>query len=473
MALAPGYYVVESQSVATSGAPTSIGTWFVVGASDRGPIDRPVEVRSLDTFRAVFGDRVAWSMLYDAVEAFFQLGGGRVMVSRVVGPSPTSASKVLNDAGAAPAITVSAANPGAWGASLSVQVAAGSAGGSYVLVVTQGGVEVERSPDLVDNTAAAVWSQGSSYIRVAATGANDPAVAAAVALVGGDDGHAEIVTQGYTDALSRFTKDLGPGFVSVPGVTTTAVATAVTDHAVSANRAALLDAPDTSTVATITGYAAAVSASSSGWRGMPLAPWTICRGVTAGTTRRIPPSATQAAAAARAAESFPWGSPPPAADRGKLPPFAVTPATRFTDTERGTLNDAGVTVHILQDGAVTVYGDVGVGSGVWRQFHGVVVFMALRARLEHALKAYVFASIDGQGLTQASAAADLRAICLEAFNAGVLYGATPEQAFTVDTSDGVNTPASKAAGDLRASVSVVISPVAERVTMSLSARQAA
>jgi len=55
----------------------------------------------------------------------------------------------------------------------------------------------------------------------------------------------------------------------------------------------------------------------------------------------------------------------------------------------------------------------------------------------------------------------------------VLYGATPGQAFTVDASDGVNTPATKAAGDLRASVSVVISPVAERVTMSLSARQAA
>ncbi|MCB0882696.1 MAG: hypothetical protein KDC33_10845 [Thermoleophilia bacterium] len=473
MALAPGTYVTESQTVATAGAPTSIGTWFVVGATDRGPIDRPVEVRSLDTFRAVFGDRVAWSMLYDSVEAFFQLGGARMMVSRVVGPSPTSASKVLNDAGAAPAITVSAANPGAWGAGLSVQVVAGTAGGSYVLVVTQGGVEVERSPDLVDNAAAATWALGSSYIRVAATGANDPAVAAAAALVGGDDAHTGIVTQGYTDALARFTRDLGPGFVSAPGVTTTAIATAVTDHAVQANRAALLDAPDTATVATITGYAASVASVASGWRGMPLAPWTICRGVAAGTTRRIPPSATQAAAAARATESYPWGAPPPAGDRGKLPGFAIMPATRFTDAERGTLNDAGVTVHILQDGAVTVYGDVGAGTGVWRQYHGVAVFMALRARLEHALKAYVFATIDGAGLTQAAAAADLRAICLAAYNAGVLYGATPEQAFTVDASDGVNTPATKAAGDLRASVSVVISPVAERVTMSLSARQAA
>ena len=61
--------------------------------------------------------------------------------------------------------------------------------------------------------------------------------------------------------------------------------------------------------------------------------------------------------------------------------------------------------------------------------------------------------------------AALSAICLGDYNAGIIYGATPAEAFNVDTGPSVNTAATAAANQLKAIVAVRPSPFAEVVTV--------
>jgi phage tail sheath protein FI len=53
------------------------------------------------------------------------------------------------------------------------------------------------------------------------------------------------------------------------------------------------------------------------------------------------------------------------------------------------------------------------------------------------------------------------------FLAGALYGATPADAFFVETGPAVNAPATIAAGELRAQVSMRVSPSAEVVRIDV------
>src|SRR5690606_18385898 len=50
-------------------------------------------------------------------------------------------------------------------------------------------------------------------------------------------------------------RDLGPGQVYIPNATTSALHGAMIEHAVATNRVAILDVPDTATVATLTALA--------------------------------------------------------------------------------------------------------------------------------------------------------------------------------------------------------------------------
>lgn len=474
MGLAPGVYVRNLSSSPARGVPTDIGTLFAVGGTQRGPTDRAVPVASMTDFNTVFGDRVAWSLLADSLETFFQCGGAVAHVSRVTGPAAVAATKTIADASSGTSLTVTAASPGAWGNDVTVQVTAGTGGGTFALVVAYKGVEVERSLDLIDTQAAAAWAQNSGYIRVTATGANDPAVAAAAALTGGADDTAGVTTASYEAALARFSRVLGAGQVAAPGVTTSAVHTALLAHAAATNRVALLDQPDTGTAATLTGLAASLTQDANAWLGQTFAQWARVRGVTGSTTRVVPYSAVQAGMLARQDARHPWGNYPPAGDAGILPPFVVGVTQTWSDQDRKTLNDAGVVAAVAgPSGQIKTYGVVGLGTGVWRQHHGVRVRMRTQAVLEDVAGHFVFRVIDGQGKTQAELGAAIRGELIHGWQEDAFYGATADDAFTVDTSDAVNTPATKAAGELHGTALVAIAAVAETVTINFTARAAA
>jgi Bacteriophage tail sheath protein len=113
----PGVRVLEIPSgVRTiSGVATSIAAF--VGTARWGPPDEPVTINNFGDFERRFGGLWAPSYLGYAVRHFYMNGGGQAIVIRVVGANAAAATiEIAGD------FQLVAANPGAWGNALTVDV---------------------------------------------------------------------------------------------------------------------------------------------------------------------------------------------------------------------------------------------------------------------------------------------------------------------------------------------------------------
>jgi phage tail sheath protein FI len=118
--LAPGVFIeeIERGPRPIEGVPTSTAAFL--GETERGPL-RPRFVSSYSEFTRWFGnvfqpDRY----LPYAAAGFFENGGKRLYVARVVGENATTASRVVGD------FTARAAGPGAWGQRVWVRILPGT-----------------------------------------------------------------------------------------------------------------------------------------------------------------------------------------------------------------------------------------------------------------------------------------------------------------------------------------------------------
>ena len=103
------------------------GQWFVVGEAERGDITKPTLCRSFSDYVREYGDYQAGN-LYQYVKTYFDEGGTRCQVQRVLGASHATATKTFQDTAGSPAntITFTAKNPGKWGLTLAVEILASS-----------------------------------------------------------------------------------------------------------------------------------------------------------------------------------------------------------------------------------------------------------------------------------------------------------------------------------------------------------
>lgn len=464
----PGVSVTVGDAAPNRSTPIDSGTAYIVGLSDRGPVDAAAELRSLTEARRVLGPRVNYGIALDALEVFFREGGNRAYVSRLVGPDAVAASSDLSD-GTNATLAVAAASPGDWGNALEVEVTEGAAPGTFVLTVSDDGDVVQVSPALADGAAAAAWSVGSSYVSITDLGEGDPE-AQTVSLSGGDDDRGNIGTAELEAALERFGSDLGTGQVLYPGATDSASQEAVVAHAVANNRVALLDATDTADVATIESQAATITATGNGRVAALFAPWAIIPGITASTSRTVPYSVVQAGLIARSDAATGNPNVAVAGENGSAR-YATGLARTYSEADREDLNDAGVTVAVVKFGDVRTYGTRSLADATtednWIQFQNGRLVALIAATADRIAESYVFDQIDGRGLKIAEFAGDLQGILLPLYNSGALYGSTPEEAFAVDV-DSVNTPSTIADGELNAAIAVKVSPAAERVLIEIS-----
>lgn len=471
MANRPGTQVILQTAPPPRSAPTDTGVWFVVGLCDMGPVDTPIEIRSLDEFVTKCGSRVSYGLLYDALDVFFREGGTHAYVGRVVGPAAVKASKALNDSGAAVSLNVSAIGPGTAYNAYKVGVQVGTSGGTYQLFVTDASnVVLETSPDLTTQDDAVQWARAySNYIRVTlGASANQPAVAAAAALVGGTDDRISITDAQWATALALFTRDLGPGQVSAPGQTVSARHLQLLSHAQNYTRVAILDAPDTITTATLTALATTDKASGTGQYGAIFGPWLVVPGVAVGTFRTVPPSPLVAGAIARNDAVYGPNS-PAAGDKGRSRFAVQLSQAGWDDTTRNTLNTAGVNVIRNIYGDVMIYGWRSLADPLnnkgWLDLSNVRVLMAIEADANVIGQQFVFALLDGQGHTLSAYGGALTAMLQGYWEGDQLYGATAGEAFSVDVGPQVNTPTTVANNELRAMLAVRPSPMAELVTI--------
>lgn len=471
-------------------ASTDTQQQFACGVTMRGSIANPILLQSKQDHDNLFtagGARTPTNELTsDWVETFFNEGGKKLWLSRIASATATQATVNLLDSSAATSLVVKAGckgdpDPGTWanGATGGLSVAVVTVTGGYQLQVFFNGVLVETSPTLVTQADAVGWASGvnpafySKYLQIAlGVSTNPPAAVAATPLAGGTDGTA-IATADHQAAHDRIPKHLGPGQITDIGATTSTINLITIAHAVANRRFALLDAPDTSNDVTIeTAAQALYSAPSNGRRWCQMfTPWDVVPGLTAFTTRTVPPTARQAAAYQKVDA---LGNPNQAA-AGR---FGVAQWVQdlsqpaFSDAQRLALNNAGVTVSRRRyAGRIVTYGFRTLADQTndrdWSLAPNVRCVMWYAAQAALVGEEHFADQLDGLGHSLADFKKDLITPAKMLFDKGALFGATPADAFYIDTGPSVNTTETEAQGLELATAQLRFSSAGEGVQISI------
>jgi hypothetical protein len=469
----PGVEVNVIDAAPPRSAPVSIDTWFVLGTAENGP-DTPELVRSFSEFTNKYGSRTGYTTLYDSMETFFRDGGSRAYVQRVFGPTPTKGFLVLKDTAVADVLRVEAKNAGSWSSGMRVQVTVPSVGlFQFVLTLTDG-TALETSPEFTAKQDAIDWSSLSDYVNVTSAGPSvlDPAVLAATALSAGADDSANATDATWEAALDKLTIELGPGQVSAPGRTTSAIQKALLQHAYDMNRVAVLD-----TAYAATPSKATLLAQADGLRDDPnarygglFAPWAQVPGIVAGTVRLVPYSAVQAALMARQPNAN-----VPAAGKNGESRYAIGVVGGFTDAERQELNEGGVDIARNMFGGVRTYGYRTLADPAklpgWVGLNNVRLVMEIKAKAYAIAEDFTFHQIDGEGIVFEQFAGQLTGMLIPYFDSGALYGTAADEAFFVDVGNAVNTAETISNGEIRAVIYIRTSPFAELVHIDIVKQQ--
>jgi hypothetical protein len=273
-------------------------------------------------------------------------------------------------------------------------------------------------------------------------------------------------------ALALFTKDLGPGQVSVPGRSTPATHLATAVHAEANNRVGILDGPDTAVTATLTAAATIAGITQNQERYVAMfAPWvTVPPTTSPGTNRTVPPSCIVAGLMARR-DGEGWTQNQPAAGALGESDQGINTTRTYIDVDRTTLNANGINILRPMYDGVRVYGyrtlaDPSTDSN-WKNLANARLFMRIQALADEIMERYVFRQLDGQRLVINEFGGELTGMLLPFWERGSLYGLVPEQAFRVDVGPNVNTDATIANGELHAVVMLRMSEFAEEVIVEL------
>lgn len=469
----PGFDVELVDQPVPRSAPTDTSTAFFVGPAEKGPIT-PQLCTSAKKYTDLFGGRVSFSSVPDAVETFFAEGGSRCYVQRVVGPAAVIATHNFSDVTPAATIGVDALSPGAWGNALSVAVLRVAA--TFALQVTVGGVIVETSPYFADKASMVAWSTDySKYIRVRSLAPNTlPVAIGATALTTGADDIVGITNTETLAALDKFSRWFGPGQVAIPGATTLALQTALLAHAAARNRRAVLDAPDSADPSVLQAARDANVADPNARFGAMFGPWDVIPGVVANTKRVVPPCARICGNIARN-EAIDGPGQPAAGDSGTAL-FAIGLTQTYTDAQYEALNDGGVNMsRTLYPGSpIQVYGfRTLVNKDTdprWVEFSGSRVIMVATSLANAVMAGFAFDQIDGGGHKLAELGGAITGVVTPLYTKGALYGNTPQEAFRVVTDASVNPPEQIQNREVRAVLALKTSPFAEHIVTQIVRR---
>ena len=493
----PGTDILISEPSPGGGGELDTGACFMIGVTERGPVDTPALVTSASAFSDLFGPSAGGLTASVSASAFFTERGANLSFLRLVGPLAAAAAVELGT------LPVAASSPGTWANDVTVSIQAdtsplipavqvskssrkvqalddgdgngnGNGNGAPAvpvrIVVTEDGMVVERSARIRTQGDAVNWARSTSqYLSIPDVA--DPTVPLVVtadtALTGGTD-DTNITPDVVAAALARFTYAMGFAQVCYPGMTDTSYHGVILDHCEANRRPALLDLNDLD-APTLAADASALEAYSGSKFACALAPRILYPGPVSGTTMLVPYSAVQAGIIARADATT--GNPNEAAAGSNGESLAALGiATDYDNDTREMLNDLGVTLpKMMRSGVLRTYGTrtvAGPDEPNWLWFPGSRTILAMAHEFDNAAEEFVHRQIDGQRRLFTRLEVALGGICLDYFNMGALYGDTPEDAFSVDTTS-VNTTATIANGEVHAIVRVRVSPPGEWVQIEI------
>lgn len=490
----PGINVTTGVRVGPEGANVTPGsTLFLVGTAERGPINRARAVVSMGQFEAIYGGYSSAYTLHDSVRTFFEEGGTRCYIARVLKGTTAASTIELVDAGDDGVIALTAANPGLWGDDLAA--AASTDSGALSLVITYRGSTIfaggpwsnevlgdgttkyaaEFATEAINGSAALSELLTASLV----TANKDAAIAnATYNLTAGDDGDTVTATEVAT-GLDLFDYDFGPGAVATPGLSGATVWNAMRDHAVANRRIALcasaINAEPADAIDDATGYWGDNEEGRT--QGSYMAfywPWVkVPDGF--GGTRAQSPEAFVAAARSRALRANgPWRAGAGNISTARYVKDLYAPVVRTT---ADALDASRVNALRVINGSVQVYGarSVSIDEGNWRfiTYRDTINYVVGQA--EAALEPLVFRPIDGRGNLFGQVEAILTGVVDPIRTAGGLYegfdpntGAPIDPGYSVEVSSANNPVGNLANGVVTATVGVRVSPVAEQINVTIS-----
>jgi hypothetical protein len=274
----------------------------------------------------------------------------------------------------------------------------------------------------------------------------------------------------------------GPGQVVAPELVTSADMIAVGDAAWGANKVYLANGPTSATIAALQTLSTAVRAgSTTGGRGIALFAGTASYpGATAGAANvSVPWPIAVAAMCARNDRTFLNPNLAAAGRRGVSRALGFTQvaagtATEYTSADLETLKAAQVNAAARRNNEIRNYGFRTLANldllPHWWDLSGSRAVMAFRARAAAIDEDVAFDQIDGNRVLLDRYESLLRDSLADLHRRGALYGASPSDAYSVDTSDVVNPLDAIARGEVTATVRLKTSPFAEHVVTNIIRR---
>lgn len=268
------------------------------------------------------------------------------------------------------------------------------------------------------------------------------------------------------DALAALPESLGPGQVAAPGDSTTAAWGALLTHCANVRglRTALLDGAQDASFADISAAGTTVqNLANSNYGGLFVA-WPRIGAAAGGSTpRTIPPSGLVAGLIARGDRTLSPAQ-PPAGNKGYSRVALDVTGPVFTDAQRTALTLLGVNTIRVGSNGVQLYGfRATTPLPEWSQLTAHRTRMIIVTRALALSEQFLFRPLDGKGQLRAEFAGVLGGELNRLYEQGALFGATPEQAYSVDT----RPPAGTATDVLYALLLARPSKYAEQVAIEL------
>ena len=473
----PGVIVTTAVRTGPTNAQTAAtATMFLAGLTERGPDGTVHLITSLSDYQDIFGG-VAAGYTHETIETFFEEGGSRAYVSRVIGSSATESSLALNKTGAVLVMTLTAAGKGTWshGGVLQAVVTQPTAGVTFKIQITLNGAAVytTRANTTVAQAVSEINNSATAALYVTATDAGSTGIPVAVSgnFTGGTD-DATVVAADYVTAIGLFNEDLGPGAVCAPGQTSATVRDALIAHAKNRRRIAILGFDD----GTAVGAAVTDAASYAGDDGAEFAaffyPWVkIPNG---SLTATIPPDGY--VCGKRAAVHNAYGSWNPYAGERSQASFVTSPVTALSKSEADELDAGFINAIKVINSTTRIYGARSASDDtdnfrfiISREVLNQIVYEA-----ENALEALLFLPIDGRRSTFARVQATLTGIMERIRAGGGLFesfdglGKQLDPGYTVQVNDAINPLSQLATGVIKAKVGARVSSIGDTIEIEIT-----
>lgn len=471
--LHPGVYVQEESSGAKPIEGASTSTAAFVGTALRGRPKRPTFVTSWTQFERVFGGFHKDHPMPLSVYQFFQNGGTRAYILRVVAGDAKPAVGTLSVEGIPGTVSLKAAGEGDWANNFEVSAAKNPLGGTTWIVKAPGNKELERFDSLDisesgDRFYASVINRDSQYIRIeadasgnfpsdatpapAAGGGAAPAASGVATLSGGSNGTA-VAASDFESTLKQLDRIDDASILVIPASANADLNKAVAVHGAGYVHARPLqgdmfyimdspfapgndEAPDQ--IQKAKDFVNAFSTKTS--HAALYFPWVAIPdpfSKVSGATRHVPPSGMLAGLFARTDNTRGVWKAPAGTEAALLGTVGV--AAQVSDAEQDTLNPIGVNcIRQFPGAGIVVWGSRTLSTQSNPEYRYVPIRRFtnfLKVSLYRGTQWVVFEPNDEP--LWASIRFNLNAFMSTLFRAGALQGGKPAEAYLVKC-DGEN-----------------------------------